>query len=216
MPYYRKRTYKKAIYPRKRYFKKRSTRSVAYKALSLSRQIARSQEKKYIEYNISNTDIDWSGNIVYTINETAQGTTDQQRIGDTVKFTWLTVRAHFNSDGTLASVLRVIIINDFDNQISDLTDILTCGDNYAVERSYIKDVRKAFGVLYDKTFFLNTYSPQRLLRLNMPLHTKTQYLSGSTTIATNALKMFFIANTDSASANKASTVMFVRLYYTDN
>lgn len=186
---------------------------MAYKALKLARKVANAVN---IEYKIfdtqSSTTPDYTGTVV-TLNTPSQGTTDIQRIGDSIKCQNLVLRGYAIRQG--ADVMaRVMVLWDPQNKITASSDILeTVGSSYSVFSPKHYDKRFQSRVLFDKTIKCFSSSLGQDFDVTIPIDQHTQFSAGTTTINTGALKVLVISNT---LANQPSIILYSRLSFTDD
>lgn len=217
------RKYRKR-YRRKQVVKKPTTQNVssawsmAKNALYIAKGLKSlvNVEMKRFESNI-NGSVDNAGNNYYTLNSVPQGDTDGTRDGDSLKMHRIHVKGHFNihPSSTVTTIRAVLFIDKQDTLLTapDFWDNLTLGS--CVDSSKHYDSRFESRVLCDKRFCLNTNQPNSLLDLSCKVGLHTQYVNGTTSIATGALKLMLISDITSA-GNKPTFDVVSYLYYTDN
>lgn len=204
---------------------------MAYKAFRLAKRVADAVNIEYKLYDAAiNTAPTWSGT-VGILNGIAQGTSDSQRIGDSLKCQRLSGRliwdpANFFQAGVniQSCAVRLIIYWDEQNNVTSAADVLQqTGNVYTVISPKNYDTRFRSRVLYDKTvFFSQNLASGASYAMNYPhddidieLNAHTQYDAASTTINTGALKYLLISD-NVASTYIPSCRAYLRLTYTDN
>lgn len=186
----------------------------AYKALKIANNVRSmvNVEKKKSDntYSSNNT---WNGDMI-TLNNIAQGDSNNERIGDSMVVKSIKVHGiHVRSAADCA--VRVILLLDKQNCVTTLQDVLVLvGQQYSPFSGYNHDNDRRFRILSDKTYELNSNSPQKVFKISATnLKTHTRYDNGATTINSGAYKMIILSN---KSSGGPLTTMFTRLEYIDN
>lgn len=196
----------------------KSTKAVAYKALKLARSIKQSQETKFIDYTFSHNNVSWTGTLSGALNDPAQGTTDSERIGDSIRCTSVQIRARLSRAGATIAGVRIIVIWDKHNTIANVNDILQItGNVYAPLSPLYNDGRSNFVLLMDRYLnvseYLKNYSFfSKRLRLNKT----TDFAAGGLVIEKGSLHVMTISDVDPAVGNKPDINYVTRVYYQDS
>lgn len=183
--------------------------------------INKSSEVKYHDTEL-NASIDDAG-IIYTLSDLSQGQTDLTRIGDQqnpLRFVW---KGQIVA-GDSTNVVRVMLIQNKSGELAhaastDVTKILSSNYVGGVNAPYSPlhhDYRRQYTVLYNKTFYVDTYNPIRRVTINKDLSKrklKVHYDNGGTTQVSGAYYLLMIS--DSSSISHPSFTGVGRLYYND-
>jgi len=168
---------------------------------NLNVRLSRLEQAIEVKYHDTsfNGDVDYDGDLV-TLNSISQGDTDTTRDGDALNLKSLSI--HYELDATSASNgVRIIIFKDHQNSISAVSDVMA---STGLTTSYLEhavwDNRRRYKVIFDRIWRLDAvYSQVEVGKINVNLKgLRTQYLSGTTTITTGALKMILLSNVNPA------------------
>ena len=188
---------------------------MAYKALRLARKVA---DAVNIEYKILDTTgsagaVDYGGGVA-TLNSVAQGTADNQRIGDSLKVQNNVLRWFMQRNGQ-DCLFRIILFWDEQNQVTAVSDILeSTGSALAVVSPKNYDNRFRTKVIFDEVHRLTTNTPLITRDMTHAINQHTQFTAASTTIRTGALKLAVISNV--TSTNLPTYSYYNRMSFTDN
>lgn len=155
--------------------------------------------------------------LMLTFNDgITQGANDNQRVGDSIKNQSLTIRYYLaNNAPGVPSMARVIVLWDPQVRITAVNQVLeNTGTPLAPISAKLYDTRFQSRFLYDRIHNIYPDKPQDYVDIVIPVNLHTQYLAGSTTLTTGALRLILISNQVGAAA--PSMTMFGRLTYTDN
>lgn len=191
--------------------------AVAKQALKTATWVAGmvNAESKHFDYTVSAATANYTGTIV-TLCEPAQGISDSQREGDSIKMQNLTFRA--NIARVADDIVRLIIFFDKTNIITTGAMMLeNNGTALAVLSGKEEDNKFNSKILYDRTFVLtgantSNYKIDKVIKINQHV----QFAEASTTIKTGALKMLIIGSYANASGNNATYNVVSRCTYLDN
>lgn len=145
----------------------------------------------------------------------AQGLSDNQRSGDSIKCQDFTIRAKWE-DNAASAVVRMIVFEDKQNKVSSASDLLDNASSGGVVYSpKLYDNRFETKILYDRTWKLIPSSDASIQLVDQTLHLghHTQFSNATTTIVTGAYKMLLLSD------RSTSTPAFQyhgRASYTDN
>jgi len=216
MPSYNRR-YKRRR-PARRYRRKGNNWiGLAKKAFKTAKWVAGlvNAESKYDDTTSSNTNVDYNGTVV-TLCNPAQGTSVNQREGDSIKMQNLTLRGScYLQGGLTGSVFRMIIYLDKENIITAASDLLqVTGSSASVYSPKFQDTKFQSKVLYDKVFMLDTVNmTQYKFDINLKIDKHVNFTAGSTAIRDGALKMCFISN---VTGTVPGVQYYSRVTYLDN
>ena len=213
MPY-RKRRYRR----RRRRYRKKSTQAVAHRALNLAKKVAFASEVKYHDVAI-NSLVDWDGAGPIDLANISQGFSDNNRIGDQIRITSINFKWICYNLNSGCSYVRVIVIRDTQDAISDINQVLQqTGNLPSFQSHYVHDIRPQYSVMFDKYFHIdNVKQDSSAQRWYKKLNFKVQYVASSTSvISKNQIKAFAISDVSSQATNKPELYGFMRLNYYDN
>lgn len=188
---------------------------MAYKALRLARKVA---DAVNIEYKILDSTglagaVDYSGGVV-TLNSVAQGTADNQRIGDSLKVQNNVLRWFMQRNGQ-DCLFRIILFWDEQNQITAVSDLLEAtGSPQSINSPKNYDNRFRTKVIFDEVHRLTTNTPLITRDMTHAINLHTQFFAASTTIRTGALKLAVVSNV--TTTNLPTYTYYNRLSFTDN
>jgi hypothetical protein len=198
--------------------RKQSAMAKANKALSLASQLQASQEKKFVVTSFVQN-VDKVGHII-ALNNIDQGLGDSSRVGDRVTCTHIKADLWRVIPGSASGRFscRFLIIIDKQNTLTDLDQVFLGTDTtYAPLLQFVKDYRKRFVVLYDsKSNHMDQYNKGETSHVSRKIRLRTQYISGSTNIATGALKLLAISSQAENSNQRPILLGSVRVDYTDS
>lgn len=189
--------------------------SMAYTAYKTAMRLKDMINTEYKFYDINNaSNPDWTGSLS-TLNTPNQGSTDQTRIGDSIKCQNLTLRGYVVANSAAPAFVRMMIIWDPQAKAATTADILEyTGSVFAPFSPKDYDKRFQTRVLLDKVFSVMPADViQRDFDFVVPIDQHTQFEAGGIGINTGALKILLISN---LSANLPGVHYQARLSYTDN
>lgn len=192
---------------------------MAYKALRLAKKVANAVNVEYKHLDTSSGSVtpDYAGSSV-TLNNPPQGSTDQTRIGDSIKNQNLVLRGTVQASTTtpFSNLVRLILIWDDQNQYSTLSDLLeNTGSSVSVYSPKNYDRRFRNRVIWDRLFVVNTYNQFVIPfdeTFNIDQH--TQFSAGTTTQFTGSLKLIMLS--DRTATALPQVAYYARLTYTDD
>lgn len=196
----------------------KSTKAVAYKALKLARSVRQSIETKYLDDPFTFANVDWNGTLSTSINAPAQGITDSQRVGDSIKCTSLHLRLRVSRSGANTAGVRVLVIWDKYNTVTNTAQVLqNTGTQFSAISPMFHDGRGEFTLLMDKyipvTADYKTYAYfQRRIRLNK----NTQFEGGGLIISKGRLLVMAISDVSNLDPNIPDINFYTRVYYQDS
>ncbi len=191
-------------------YKVADTAYSAWKMANKIRKLVNTEQKAYDSGNTSTSS--YNGTIL-PIALMAQGTTDNQRVGDSVLNKSIFIRGTVQRNTTDSSV-RFILFRDKQNTIASTADLMNnTGSTYSPFEPFHKDNKKQFTILLDKTFVVDTYHPKTDYKFEFKnLDTHSQFDNGGTTINTGGYKIALISDTVAG----PSVLTMSRLFYIDN
>jgi hypothetical protein len=198
--------------------KKSSAMAKATKALSLASQMQSQREKKFVVTSfVQNTDR--VGHII-ALNNVSQGSTDSERVGDRIECVHLSGEFWRVIPGSASGrfSLRFLLVIDRQNLITDMSSVFLGTDSaFSPFLQYVKDQRKRFVVLYDSgPNHMDQYNKGECTRFSRKINLRTQYIGGTSTIATGSLKLLCISNQAENSNSRPILLGSVRVDYTDS
>lgn len=189
---------------------------IAWKALRLARKVANAVNVEYKHLNILDTSTASYNGYFAQINNCLQGTTDSNRIGDSIKCQNLTLRATMTRAGSTDSKVRCLVIWDKQAKTTSASDVLEqTGNSYAPLSPKNYDKRFQTKVLFDRTVILTSNDPQREIDVVIPIDQHTQYVGASNVVNTGFLGLIFISD-QVAGATAPAIQYYARMTFTDN
>lgn len=191
--------------------------STANWMLKKVKQLADAVNIEYKEYEVqSNPTPDYNGSIL-NLCSPAQGSANNQRIGDSLKMQTLTVRGKVIAGPVLAETVRIIIFNDKQNQITTGAQLLdNAGTVYAPISGKNEDNKYRSQVLFDRVFNVAPgYRPIIDFEAVIPIDLHTHFTAGTTTATDNMLKNCVISGLVSGTAT-ATVLWCSYVSYTDD
>lgn len=190
----------------------------ANRALSLAGQLNAARERKFVVSQIVQSG-DNLGHLI-VLNNPDQGLSDQQRVGDRIRVTKISLRGWSVIPGSATGrfALRFLILVDKQNTLTGVDQVFVgTGSNICPLNAFVKDFRKQFTVLYDsETIHMDQYNKGVCKSWFSRCNLVTQFVSGTTTIATGSLKLVVLTNQSQASNQKPIWIGSVRVDYTDS
>lgn len=197
--------------------KKMSTAQKANLALKKVNKIYRETEFKEYQY-LQNASVDYSGTVATLFtNGPNQGDTYNSRDGTKIFVTSIDIRGQVITGG-LDAIIRVIILNDFNNTISAVNDYIESAyvSSVSATLAFREHQEKALAkCLYDKTFSINEGDPWRLFSKKIPIN-KTCIFNegtGTQTCIKNNIKVLVVSNL--VSANLPSYGIMYKINFVD-
>lgn len=196
-------------FTRKAKVPKGSAKSLAvsnYKALSNLKQKVRSEVKYF--HRDAQPDIDWFS-IFYDLCLPAVGTSNEMRVGDQITCKSIKLNGVLATTGLNATV-RIIILKDKQNLVNAGTSIMYAqpGNVFAPIEHFAKDKARRYTVLYDRMFSVDTYNPQKVIKIALyGLNDKVTFQGSSTTVNSGGLKLMLVG--DSAPGSSKPVFKFL-------
>lgn len=194
--YRQKRSYRRKMPSRKRYYKKSNNYiNLAKKAFKTAKWVAGlvNAEYKYIDTNFVAAPIDYNGAINTSLCTPSQGVGASQREGDSIKVKNVTLRGAWKYNGE-DTVCRLIVLWDPDNTISGVADFLdTTGSTMSVYANRNQTFKFNAKTLYDKTYSLTADNALKQFKFVLKIGKHTQFTPGGTNIAKGAIKLIVIS-----------------------
>jgi hypothetical protein len=176
-----------------------------------------SQEVKFLisEFNGGITRVGY----IQELNPLTQGTSDSQRVGDRVRGHSLKLNLWrvISGSATGRFSLRVLIIHDKQNQITDVSQVFLGTDTaYAPLLQFVKDYRLRFSVLYDShSNHMDQYNKGDCIHWSAKCGIKTQFLAASDDVVSGSIKLVAISNQQS-SGSPPQLIGSIRYNFTDS
>lgn len=174
-------------------------------------------EAKNQDAAIAATTFNWTGTLSSLVN-IGQGSGVGQRNGDEIQWAGVDFRYHlYQSTTNIITMARVILLIDFQNQLTATSDLLSnTGGALACMSMFNRQNRARFKVLYDKTHVLDQYdTAQTYVHVNIPakkLKGTTEFQTNTSTVTKNMLKILYISNIN---ATLPTIEYNIRLYFKD-
>lgn len=199
---------------------KRSMSKIARLERKVNR-LDKSREEKFFTVGPTATACNEQGNIYNGLNSMSQGDTQVTRDGSSVynKYMDLDLWVTRNSTATVPQVVRVVVFVDkqedlnvgnfWDSLITDSTSNWMTGKQH--------EYRFNSKVLYDRTFNMNEESnTSHVVHKKIKLNFSTQFDASSTSILTNAIKIFAVSSSPASGAQLPTVVYRSRIHFTDS
>lgn len=213
---YRRYRRKKGSYVKKMINRYTSAGSKANAALHLARRVAKmvNAEYKFFDVNESLVNVPPSGYLPGLCTP-AQGDTDSNRNGDSIKMQTLTFRADVYRN-TVDSEFRLILLMDKQVKVTGLSDVLESANTvYSVISPKKYDNRFQTQVLYDQRYYLTADNPTININLVKHIRQHTQFSAGTTTATSGKLLAIFVSD-QSTGINQPTITYYSRCTFTDN
>lgn len=190
--------------------RRRYNNSTAQKALRLAKKAYKLPELKYKDSSFSTTNPDSSGslNILMSLN---QGTTNNERVGDTVSPTSMTIRGKMNiHSSATATQVRILIFRWLSEAPGAVTDVL---ESAAITSFKSQNLRYQSEILYDRVFQLDSVNrPELYWQKKIKLKHKICYPESSS--AANRNGIYAIVLSDEATNTPTLDTKY-RIFYRD-
>lgn len=185
---------------------------------TVKRLIAYREEEKHFDSLQTAVTVDFSGNS-YLISNIAQGTADGQRLGDAIDLKWIEGRIAWTL-GTSPNKVRIIILQWHEMCVGGSPNVGSVLENLGTAvtylQSYVWSNRKAFTVLRDKTYELETGVTTTAIdrfKIKSGFRKKIQYSAGSSTSMQNGI--FIIVVSDDGVVTYPTFSHHTRICYSD-
>lgn len=195
-----------------------STGGVAYKALSIAKKVADAVNTEYKNHDVQLVSAPSFNGMFQELNTIAQGITDYQRVGSSLKCQTMHLRVAFTRASANANI-RCVVIWDKQNVLTTPSDYFDSVGTAYGPQSFKNDSNKfRFKTLYDQIFILtDASSPRRNIDLRISLNKHTEFDGSTSNIRTGSLKVMMISDVDpTVPANVPVARIFSHLTYTDN
>jgi len=199
-----------------------STASKATKALMLVNKLKNQTELKYSAY-AQTQNSNWSGAQFSFLNNIGQGTSANNRIGDSIRVKHIDLRFQFRpaNTGALKFPVRIVIWRDYEG-VTTVTPSLMfeggVGTTLAAIKLYDPNYKHDYKVLYDRTFTPsgNNEFPAYKARIKVDATSKFVGSSVSEPIK-NSLRGIILSGANPATAADLTAVdLEWMVHYTDN
>lgn len=195
-----------------KYKNKRKTRfrkqPLAVKAYKLAKKAYKMPELKYKPDGLTSTVLS-TGSLI-AIDDMAQGTTNNQRIGDTIHPT--SVKFRFNMSKNAAatsSQIRILVFRWISGNPAAVLDVLEAAN---VQSFKSEDNRFKSEILYDKVFRVDTDNPKYFRTAKVKLNKPISYAGGTTSSNRNGIWIIFLGD---EAVNTPTLDWQSRLFYKD-
>lgn len=188
----------KVKFSRRRRYRRRGRSSLAKKVAKLSRMTK--PETKYLQTVVTPQQVTWAGQF-YDLHAISQGPGVHQRVGDKVFFKKMHIRLGY-SVGAVPSFLRVLVVVDKLNLISNVNQVLAITNNAEAPLShYNMDFKPRYSVKFDRTFTLSAEAhPGGTVNRVLTFNKAIRFETGSTTERTNNIRLVVISNINPGAA----------------
>lgn len=205
------------------YNKKYSTKDLALKALSAAKYLKKiiNVERKNVDTTITISSLVnvWQ---VFSLTDVAQGLTEQDRTGLSIKLTSYSIRCFFsNISTTVSKALRVMVVQDLSDANSAApiaADILDAAHFQLLAHRNIASPVKSYRMLHDQNVVIGPESGSNAQRIINFDDANNQHVkfggAGATTYQTGAIFIFFWGN--DTTVNDLTVKVSSRLRYVDN
>lgn len=179
----------------------------------LARKVARlAPELKYYDASFGLTP-DYTTGTVSALNNMAQGTSDIQRIGDTISNSAIQLRGYVTKTVNLAEqTVNIMVVHvpktDDVPSLGDIQQIVTSAQAPFSHPNW--DLKSNFRVVWRRIFVLDTYHPTKQFQMYKKLKTKTQFLAASTAYTSGGYYLI----TSTGNSNIDPPVVYGRLRFT--
>lgn len=203
MPYGRKMTAKA---PRRKYRKQ----SLAKKAYTLAKKAYKLPELKYLDILGSFSSISGTGQIG-RMDTVPQGTTNNTRIGDTIKPTSLKYRITMKLNAAATDTLvRMIFFRWVSEDPTNLSDVITP----TIVGMKSEDLRYQSQIMYDRVFSLSTSQKTEIfLKGSLKIPKFISYPQASNASNRNSIYVGFVSD---EAVNQPVITTQMRLFYRDS
>lgn len=195
----------------------------AVKSISYIRGLVNSEMFKYDKKpNVFTTGIAGYGD---TFVDIAQGDTDTLRTGNSLLVKAVRLDALIRMNGTTPNTmtyLRILIVKD-SQEVSDLAqpniaDVLESTSDSSIIRSPLNsDTVGRFSILSNKVFAIDTYHPQKSIKMYVPMQHHVRYNgTASTDIQKGNIFFYVLCDGVSVGLNNPTCDLSTRTYYHDN
>lgn len=210
----------------KRKYKKYKKNGLTLKKLDYKiKKMARNQESKIFD-TIRNDQTTQADGIFWTINNMAQGIEVTERIGDKASISYVKLDFVCKIQSTdPASLVRIIVFLDKQNEITTVTDILefsnpitVIGGIQSYQSEYYRDTRKNYKIIKDIKLQMNPTDKLMVSKkVKFRCNINTLFQNASTTIQTNSIKVLALSTADTVSgAVPPQLYMYSRVFFKDD
>lgn len=187
----------------------------------LSRRVKRLEkgmETKFFTQGPTAGGVNDIGDVVHLCNP-SQGDSQVTRDGSRLVVKGISLTYHAYRNGADA-IMRVMVINDKNNQISSVADLLDSADGTGFSPFGRKDWEKRFDIktLYDRTFPIdNVANPHKVVKKYIKCNIPVQFSSSTTTITQNAIKLLIMSTntSDATPTNQPQLLYTTRCFFID-
>lgn len=194
--------------------KPRKTRITVAKVNKKVNKLIAATEVKTTE-NAIDQSVDYDGHI-FELASTTQGLTENTRVGDKIRFTGLRINGMMSNFVGTQPIIRMVIYKDKINSINTiplLFDALELGTGQAPLSHFNQNNLKAFQVLWDRTFVLDSVRQIKVFKKYLKIKFPTTYRSTDNIIMAGSIKLAVISN---SSANLPGVNFAIKQYFMDN
>lgn len=160
-------------------------------------------EQKHAAFNSTAASVDDAGGISALV-AIGPGVTDEQRVGNRIKLTHMSLKGGIRAVGTDSAIVRVIIYRDKENLTGVPLNVLRyAGTAQGVMSPYNDDTRQDFAVMYDKTFYVHpgASNETRLFKFDRKLNASVLW-NDAAGLEQNNIKMLAISSHPTGSVQK--------------
>jgi len=191
--------------------------SIASTALQTAKWVATLVNAEYKYFDVSPSlpiASTYNGYITGPLCAPPQGVDVESRTGDSIKMVNLTMRMILNYNGSNYENIRVIIFNDKENSMVNVSDFLDLtGTSLAILSPKNQINQYDTKTIFDKTYALSANTPQVLIEEVFKLDMHTHFQASTTTVKNNAIKLIVIGQQVSGGG---TFQYFSKITYLDN
>lgn len=188
--------------------------TVAKKAFRIATKVAKfvNAEYKYYEFAQTAQTLDYNG-AMWTLFNPAQGTSVNQRDGDSVKMVNLTIEGSIVRNG-IDDIVRLIIYKDREMTTSVPSDLMeNVADPQVVFSNKNQDNKFNTKILVDRKFTITSNSPLHRFNIVRKIPYHVHWTAGTTTIKNNGIRIMLFSQ---QSTGGSKVTYHSRISYLDN
>jgi len=175
------------------------------------------EEIKFVDTKLSSTDIDTSGYDLEFSSLIAQGTSQNDRIGNVVRLKEIETNLIIKHNNSSRAGLRMIVFWDHNNTYTALSDLLvdeSDSTNFISLRN--RNSLARYKVLYDRTYQVDgVYRDKLQTYRKIRVDKEVRYEYSGTTVTSGVLRILFISGSSSTATDKMKVQAFIRLKFTE-
>lgn len=191
-------------------------RSVAALNRKVNRLARRTKpERKHAAFNSTAANVDYDGGIQPLVS-IGPGTTDEQRVGNRVRLTYMVGRGVIQAVGVSGARVRIILYRDHNSLVTAPLSVLRYVGDQGCISPYNDDTRQDFTILSDKTYHVQPGTEKDSASFNFSRKiNKTVLWNDAAGIEENNIKMLAISSHPTGSSSKPLLSYSGQFFYTD-